>query len=733
MHENPARMLNFVVCSQSFQVMLDRVSAEQIDLWDYYGVWLHIKGDAEEAFEFTEEERGALWQVKYKIAKEQNRRVWRSPPDYVKAAATNQFDCSGAGAMGAPCGSWAHAVEQFYVAALVPIVSSFADEVVEWAPRTIYAATVLWGLAVFCDTPEPLLILGERLAREGAARAELAMPDRSLCAGARGGIGSERVVPCAALEEASGKFRCARARVGDVTAGLMGSMAAVIKPLTGAWACFAPGGKMAQLVLPTASAVIGDDEAAVQEIALELRSRDIAVKFKGRAADLGIDRSSVGGWKGKRAVLVARASRQVERAAGVLWGGRGRGGEESRAPRGAMACALLDRGAGLGRGAGPQSSWAVMRELRGKGQRETAGALWAILSGAAWPRKRASDLGAEVAGWVVLGSARVEPMFVAGGRGGLTWWRQSVHRGELMALQELLIYATGFWRTGCIADSRCAVRGVAEVGAGRALQTQWDLWEIVNSGTCVFNSVGNELADRCAEDLAGQVQASAAQARAVRWLEGIAEHIGKRANAAEWLEGDCVEAMSSIASPPGALQAPRTRVGNQPAHLAHKTEFDRTLEVHCAAKCGAIAKETVKGLAKPCVAPIKQAGMHNLARTESGLMFGGVASMERATSSRGEPQVAVSGGDQHTWYSLRAVDEPEGRAWDLEMMVRKTGFEQCIIYPSPLEQPHSSEDPIPSACSSSSAISKSCRIRYRARGADGEVEADVQELTSEIR
>ncbi|CAK0804371.1 unnamed protein product, partial [Prorocentrum cordatum] len=67
------------------------------------------------------------------------------------------------------------------------------------------------------------------------------------------------------------------------------------------------------------------------------------------------------------------------------------------------------------------------------------------------------------------------------------------------------------------------------------------------------------------------------------------------------------------------------------------------------------------------------------------------------------------------------------------MMVRKTGFEQCIIYPSPLEQPHSSEDPIPSACSSSSAISKSCRIRYRARGADGEVEADVQELTSEIR
>jgi len=122
-----------------------------------------------------------------------------------------------------------------------------------------------------------------------------------------------------------------------------------------------------------------------------------------------------------------------------------------------------------------------------------------------------------------------------------------------------------------------------------------------------------------------------------------------------------------------------------------------------------------------------------LRAVSSSMSQSGVASMERATSSRGEPQVAVSGGDQHTWYSLRAVDEPEGRAWDLEMMVRKTGFEQCIIYPSPLEQPHSSEDPIPSACSSSSAISKSCRIRYRARGADGEVEADVQELTSEIR
>jgi len=100
----------------------------------------------------------------------------------------------------------------------------------------------------------------------------------------------------------------------------------------------------------------------------------------------------------------------------------------------------------------------------------------------------------------------------------------------------------------------------------------------------------------------------------------------------------------------------------------------------------------------------------NLMRAVSSSMSqSGVASMERATSSRGEPQVAVSGGDQKTWYSLRAVEEAEGRAWDLEMMVRKTGFDQCIIYPSPLEQLSSSaEDPIPSACSSSSSISKSC-------------------------
>lgn len=57
----------------------------------------------------------------------------------------------------------------------------------------------------------------------------------------------------------------------------------------------------------------------------------------------------------------------------------------------------------------------------------------------------------------------------------------------------------------------------------------------------------------------------------------------------------------------------------------------------------------------------------------------GLANLERACLA---PQVAVSGGEQQLRFALRSV-APEG-PWDLDLSVRKAGFEQCIVYRPPL-------------------------------------------------
>merc|ERR1739845_328411 len=70
----------------------------------------------------------------------------------------------------------------------------------------------------------------------------------------------------------------------------------------------------------------------------------------------------------------------------------------------------------------------------------------------------------------------------------------------------------------------------------------------------------------------------------------------------------------------------------------------------------------------------------------------------------------------------------------------KFGFEQCIIYgsehsngatPTNAKWPPEDQDPAAVECSSSSSISKACRIRFTASGPDDSVEVDVLDLKKE--
>eukprot|EP00928_Gymnodinium_smaydae_P056842 TRINITY_DN40151_c0_g1_i2.p1 TRINITY_DN40151_c0_g1~~TRINITY_DN40151_c0_g1_i2.p1 ORF type:complete len:450 (-),score=102.02 TRINITY_DN40151_c0_g1_i2:462-1778(-) len=99
----------------------------------------------------------------------------------------------------------------------------------------------------------------------------------------------------------------------------------------------------------------------------------------------------------------------------------------------------------------------------------------------------------------------------------------------------------------------------------------------------------------------------------------------------------------------------------------------------------------------------------------------GMANLERAW---GDPQVAVCGGESTLYYELCASQEGIGaastQAWDLELSVRKTGFEMCLVCDG---------DNSPQiACSANSFLSKAARIRFQVSDlGDGRVDiaADV--------
>ncbi|CAK0878115.1 unnamed protein product, partial [Prorocentrum cordatum] len=76
------------------------------------------KRTAEEVFDLEGGKQNELWQLKLDRAQAEDRKAWRTPPSHATATAAYLFDPYGKNEMGAQCGAWVHAVEQYYCATL---------------------------------------------------------------------------------------------------------------------------------------------------------------------------------------------------------------------------------------------------------------------------------------------------------------------------------------------------------------------------------------------------------------------------------------------------------------------------------------------------------------------------------------------------------------------------------------------------------------------------------------
>jgi hypothetical protein len=109
----------------------------------------------------------------------------------------------------------------------------------------------------------------------------------------------------------------------------------------------------------------------------------------------------------------------------------------------------------------------------------------------------------------------------------------------------------------------------------------------------------------------------------------------------------------------------------------------------------------------------------------------GLASMERACHSS---QVVVSGGTHIVEYELGAR---QGKAWDVTLSVRKTGFDKCIVWSEwPGEDPdrdgNAQDAPLVVQGSPTSFVSKLCGIRVFMSSCGSRVEADVFKIRKEM-
>lgn len=104
----------------------------------------------------------------------------------------------------------------------------------------------------------------------------------------------------------------------------------------------------------------------------------------------------------------------------------------------------------------------------------------------------------------------------------------------------------------------------------------------------------------------------------------------------------------------------------------------------------------------------------------------GLAHIERAC---GAPQVVVSGGEQSVNLELRAHG-PDG-PWDLELRVRKWGFELCVLYGA---HPDSEDaEPSPLSCGPQSCVERLGSVRFWLAKGGKAVEADVLDVRWELR
>ncbi|CAK0801735.1 unnamed protein product, partial [Prorocentrum cordatum] len=229
-------------------------------------------------------------------------------------------------------------------------------------------------------------------------------------------------------------------------------------------------------------------------------------------------------------------------------------------------------------------------------------------------------------------------------------WRQSVKRGELMALKDVLKACCGFRKIRYTADSSYVVRGVAKLQAESVLSAQEALQAVVNP----IHRLGNSLADGIVDDIMEQVQVPWAQVKSVGFAEGMVGLIRDRASATLMASNEIepsqapsvkirkeaytkkrswakllAETRHSIAYDVSVKHYSRLRrgsrvlmsaadawpqVGNQEAPESHTVVFDGALKLHCCTKCGCIGREDVRKHVARCDEQARQMGRQSLSR-----------------------------------------------------------------------------------------------------------------------
>ncbi|CAK0828241.1 unnamed protein product [Prorocentrum cordatum] len=246
-------------------------------------------------------------------------------------------------------------------------------------------------------------------------------------------------------------------------------------------------------------------------------------------------------------------------------------------------------------------------------------------------------------GWVVFSSVDpTEAKVVAGSRGALAGWRQSVNRGELMALKDVIIAAGGYYdKIRYTADSSYVVRGMGKLRGGRMPKTHVDLWKEVKQGIIgkqveiikveshmssqealdakdnPIDWLGSVLADDFVDDIAESVPVPRAQARSVGFAEGVAGLVRDRAY---------LTLMASIEAEPSQVPSLKVR---QEAHVKarrraallegtkHNISHDVSGKHYRCLRCGsrALMSSADAWLAGECIAVQKADAVHGSLRS----------------------------------------------------------------------------------------------------------------------
>ncbi|CAK0808026.1 unnamed protein product [Prorocentrum cordatum] len=258
-------------------------------------------------------------------------------------------------------------------------------------------------------------------------------------------------------------------------------------------------------------------------------------------------------------------------------------------------------GKGLEGGADLRSAKALIRKFKGKGGLGKVGAQLALFAGGVWPRQRVTDLGIEVSPHPSEdGPGSSEWLIAAGDASGgehtvgprrqiaLAGWRQSVNRGGLAALKELLTAASGYHRIRTHVGLWCEVR---ELIKGKELdllkiESHMSAKDAVDAGVDPIDYIGNVLADDFVDGIIERVQVARTQARTLGFAEGIAALVRSRGLAT-------LQAAIEVEPSAGPSQkerrdanVQRKRGGKQLAETKHVITYDVDGTHYGRSRCG---------------------------------------------------------------------------------------------------------------------------------------------------